>query len=394
MELIFVHGALVRDGGWWWQRTADLVERNLGIRSRAVALPSCGETPADQGPCGLTADAAALRRELDGVKAAIVVGHSYGGTVIAEAGSHPAVAHLLYVSSYLPEIGQSQGAIMSGEPDPVAIADNGDGTLSLSGYDAAAFGARFLHDSDDTTAREALRRVTSQDTAAFTTPTTAAGWQSTLPISSAPTTAAPRSSCNALTRAARRAPSTFPPGIIRSSPVPTWSPTRCGCSWNANEPAVCCERNRIRGGPGTLLTGRMRDEGRIAHAAHGAGAARPAAREPLWRELLGEQLREIRLARGETLRGVAGKARVSPSTSPRSNAAARKPRARSWPPSDPLSTPRCSISRRAWQSGCRMPRQPLGPRRRTSCASPPEAPHRGFEASCQCPCRARARPIE
>jgi hypothetical protein len=68
----------------------------------------------------------------------------------------------------------------------------------------------------------------------------------------------------------------------------------------------------MRGGPGTLLTGRMRDQGRIAHAAHGAGAARPAAREPLWRELLGEQLREIRLARGETLRGVAGKARVSP----------------------------------------------------------------------------------
>jgi pimeloyl-ACP methyl ester carboxylesterase len=177
MELIFVHGALVRDGGWWWQRTADLVEQNLGIRSRAVALPSCRETPADPGPGGLTADAAALRRELDGVEAAIVVGHSYGGTVIAEAGSHPAVARLLYVSSYLPEIGQSQGAIMSGEPDPVAIADNRDGTLSLSGYDAASFGARFLQDSDDTTAREALRRVTAQDAAAFTTPTTAAGWQ-------------------------------------------------------------------------------------------------------------------------------------------------------------------------------------------------------------------------
>ncbi|GAB3605596.1 alpha/beta hydrolase [Conyzicola nivalis] len=177
MELIFVHGALVRDGQWWWQRTAELLERSTGIRSRAVALPSCGETTPDAVAGGLATDAAALRRELDEVDSAIVVGHSYGGTVIAEAGNHPAVAHLLYVSSYLPDVGQSQGAIMSDETDPVAIADNGDGTLGLSGYDAASFGARFLQDADDTTQRQAWERVTAQSAAAFMTPTTAAGWQ-------------------------------------------------------------------------------------------------------------------------------------------------------------------------------------------------------------------------
>jgi hypothetical protein len=68
----------------------------------------------------------------------------------------------------------------------------------------------------------------------------------------------------------------------------------------------------MRRGLGTLLTGRMRHEGRIAHASYGAGTVQRTTREPLWRELLGEQLREIRLARGETLRGVAGEARVSP----------------------------------------------------------------------------------
>ena len=62
--------------------------------------------------------------------------------------------------------------------------------------------------------------------------------------------------------------------------------------------------------PGYLLTGRMRHERRIAQADR--EPLRRKVREPLWRELLGEQLREIRLARGETLRGVAGKARVSP----------------------------------------------------------------------------------
>ena len=176
-ELIFVHGALVRDGQWWWQPTADLLLERTGIRSRAVALPSTGETSAEEMAGGLVADAAALRAELDRVDSAIVVGHSYGGTVIAEAGHHDAVSHLLYVSSYLPDVGQPQGAIMAGEKDPVSIADNGDGTLSISGYDAESFGARFLQDADAATQRAAFARVTPQSLAAFTTPTTSAGWQ-------------------------------------------------------------------------------------------------------------------------------------------------------------------------------------------------------------------------
>ncbi|MCS5718805.1 alpha/beta hydrolase [Herbiconiux sp. CPCC 205763] len=177
MELIFVHGALVRDGQWWWQRTADLLHERTGIRSRAVLLPSCGETTLDEVAGGLVADAAALRRELDDVDSAIVVGHSYGGTVIAEAGHHPAVSHVLYVSSYLPDVGQSQAAIMSGESDPVSVVGGDDGTLSASGYDADSFGFRFLQDADDVARNQAWERVTAQAAAAFLTPTTAAGWQ-------------------------------------------------------------------------------------------------------------------------------------------------------------------------------------------------------------------------
>ena len=177
MELIFVHGALVRDGEWWWQPTAALLEERTGIRSRALKLPSCGETSADEVSGGLVADAAALRVALDDVESAIVVGHSYGGTVIAEAGQHPAVSNLLYVSSYLPEVGQAQGGIMSGESDPVSIGDNGDGTLGVTGYDASSFGARFLQDADTTVQEQAWQRVTAQAATAFLTPTTRAGWQ-------------------------------------------------------------------------------------------------------------------------------------------------------------------------------------------------------------------------
>ncbi len=122
MELIFVRGALVRDGAWWWRPTAELLEARTGIRSRVLALPSCGETTPQERSGGLVGGVAALRHEPDTLAAsgpAIVVGHSYGGTVIAEAGTHPAVGHLVFVSSYLPEIGLSQGAILSGV-SPVA----------------------------------------------------------------------------------------------------------------------------------------------------------------------------------------------------------------------------------------------------------------------------------
>jgi pimeloyl-ACP methyl ester carboxylesterase len=66
-----------------------------------------------------------LRAELDEVDSATAVGHSYGGTVTAEAGRHSAVAHLLSVSSSLPGLGQPQWATMSGESDPVSIVTTG-----------------------------------------------------------------------------------------------------------------------------------------------------------------------------------------------------------------------------------------------------------------------------
>jgi hypothetical protein len=65
MRVVFVHGACVRDGAWWWHRTAELLaERD--VAGEAPALPSCGETgepTGAQGP-GLAEDVAAVRRVL------------------------------------------------------------------------------------------------------------------------------------------------------------------------------------------------------------------------------------------------------------------------------------------------------------------------------------------
>lgn len=176
VEILFVHGALVRDGAWWWHLVADLVQQRTGVGSRAVALPSCGEAGTAGG--GLVEDAAALRAALDDGDGALVVGHSYGGTVIAEGADHPAARHLLLISSYLPEVGRSQSAIMESEADPVAIEDRGDGTLGVAGYDATSFGARFWDDVQDPGVRAAAwQRLTAQSVGAFTTPTTRAAWR-------------------------------------------------------------------------------------------------------------------------------------------------------------------------------------------------------------------------
>ena len=178
VEVLFVHGALVRDGDWWWRLVAERLRDRVGVRSRAVALPSCGETDAAPGSAGLVEDAAALRAALDDTDEAIVVGHTYGSTVIAEGADHPSVRHLVLISSYLPDAGSSQSDVMSAEQDPVAIAPGDDGTLGVVGYDAGSFGARFLQDVSDPAIRDgAWERVTRQSASAFLTPTSRAAWQ-------------------------------------------------------------------------------------------------------------------------------------------------------------------------------------------------------------------------
>src|ERR1700744_407441 len=110
MRVVFVHGACVKDGSWWWHATAELLaERD--VASEAPALPSWGETGgrvSADGP-GLSDDVAAVRAVLAASdEPTVVVAHSYGGIVTAEAAAGVAgVRHILLVSSYLVEAGES-----------------------------------------------------------------------------------------------------------------------------------------------------------------------------------------------------------------------------------------------------------------------------------------------
>ncbi|WP_306205980.1 alpha/beta fold hydrolase [Actinoplanes sp. RD1] len=91
MRVVFVHGACVRDGRWWWHPAAEVL-RERGIGSVAPALPSCGEGERAAGPDGpgLADDVAAVRAVLAGSdEPTVVVAHSYGGIVAAEAAARP-----------------------------------------------------------------------------------------------------------------------------------------------------------------------------------------------------------------------------------------------------------------------------------------------------------------
>ncbi|MFF0018555.1 alpha/beta hydrolase [Streptomyces sp. NPDC005374] len=177
MRIVFVHGACVRDGSWWWHRTAELLQER-GVASVAPALPSCGETgrPGGAGGPGLPEDVAAVRQVLqDGDEPTIVVAHSYGGIVTAEAAAGiDAVQHLLLISSYLPEVGQSLSEFGDGGPAPFLDVDPGAGTF---GVRPELLVDTFLHDCDPEVQAQAVDRLAGQSVQVIGQAVGAAAWQ-------------------------------------------------------------------------------------------------------------------------------------------------------------------------------------------------------------------------
>ncbi|WP_211173578.1 alpha/beta fold hydrolase [Pseudonocardia xinjiangensis] len=81
----------------------------------------------------MTEDVAAVRQVLqDSDEPTVVVAHSYGGIVTAEAAAGVAsVRHLLLISSYLPEVGQSLSEFGDGTPAPFLDVDLAAGTFGV-----------------------------------------------------------------------------------------------------------------------------------------------------------------------------------------------------------------------------------------------------------------------
>jgi pimeloyl-ACP methyl ester carboxylesterase len=170
MRIVFVHGACVKDGAWWWHKTAAL----LAGTSETPALPSCGET--GESGLGLAEDVAAVRHVLTASdEPAVVVAHSYGGIVAAEAAAGvEAVRHLLLISSYLPEVGQSLSSFGGEEPAPFIDVDPEAGTFSVRPETLAG---TFLQDCDADIQREAVNKTAWQSLAVLGQPVQSAAWK-------------------------------------------------------------------------------------------------------------------------------------------------------------------------------------------------------------------------
>lgn len=169
--LIFVHGACVRDAAWWWSKmTEPLAAR--GIATAVVPLPSCGEVDETLGD--LYGDVDACRRAIDEVDGPVVLcGHSYGGVIITEAGVDDRVIQLLYLTSVMPDTGQSQADLIGSEPAPW-LAPSDDGTVGVVPDMIREF---FLQDCDEITTDQALSRLTRQSLMPFTQPPRQIAWR-------------------------------------------------------------------------------------------------------------------------------------------------------------------------------------------------------------------------
>src|SRR6202171_6020440 len=135
-NIVLVHGGFVDGSGW------EGVYRNLKKKGYNVSIV--------QNPTlSLADDVAVTKRTLasqDGP--VILVGHSYGGAVITEAGNDPKVAGLVYIAAFAPDKGESVASLIK-DPPPDApvppILPPQDGYLFL---DRTKFHASFAADVD------------------------------------------------------------------------------------------------------------------------------------------------------------------------------------------------------------------------------------------------------
>lgn len=109
MHIVLVHGALI--DGSSWRGVYDVLTRD-GYRVSIVQQPQTG----------LDEDVAATKRVIDQQDGPVVlVGHSYGGSIITVAGTDPKVKALVYVAGLQPDIGETSGE--AAPPRPSASND-------------------------------------------------------------------------------------------------------------------------------------------------------------------------------------------------------------------------------------------------------------------------------
>jgi pimeloyl-ACP methyl ester carboxylesterase len=138
--IVLVHGGFV-DGSGWAGVYQILKSKGYNVVIVQNATKSLGD------------DVATTKAAIDSVNSDVVlVGHSYGGVVITEAGTHPKVSDLVYITAFAPDKGESVSSLIANPPPgaPVPpILPPKDGYLFL---DRAKFAASFAADVEPGTA--------------------------------------------------------------------------------------------------------------------------------------------------------------------------------------------------------------------------------------------------
>jgi pimeloyl-ACP methyl ester carboxylesterase len=135
-SIVLIHGGFVDGAGW---ESVYTILKKGGFNVSIVQNPTIT----------LEEDVAATKRILAAQDdPAILVGHSYGGAVITEAGNDPKVAGLVYIAAFAPDKGESVASLIK-DPPPGApvppIMPPQDGYLLL---DRTKFAASFAADVD------------------------------------------------------------------------------------------------------------------------------------------------------------------------------------------------------------------------------------------------------
>jgi pimeloyl-ACP methyl ester carboxylesterase len=160
-NVLLIHGGFVDGSGW--QGVYDLLKKD-GYNVSIVQNPTTS----------LADDVAVTKRMLaaqDGP--AILVGHSYGGVVVTEAGNDPKVAALVYIAAFAPDKGESVSALIKNPPPGASvppILPSQDGYLFLDrskfrasfAADVSAEAAAFMADSQVPWGLDALNGAVSE----------------------------------------------------------------------------------------------------------------------------------------------------------------------------------------------------------------------------------------
>ncbi len=168
--VVLVHGAW--HGAWCWESVTERLAA-AGVPYVAVDNPSVS-----RGGATLADDAANVTRALDAIDGPVVlVGHSYGGAIVTEAGAHDAVDHIVYVTAFALDVGESvmQNALEGGVAGPLDGALQFDGDVVTLDLDGAV--AAFYHDCTDDVARSAASRLRSQSIGALGGTVRTAAWR-------------------------------------------------------------------------------------------------------------------------------------------------------------------------------------------------------------------------